>query len=144
MAEDLVHEGCLKVLKKYGATPDKPLLFRVIRNLYIDDFRHRQKFPADPIDEIELADHLALDPVAHASTDHRLAAALLTLRDAEREALFLWVFEGYTAAEIGKLNNQSRSTILSLIHRAKAKLRLQLESTATTQLRVVGNRRSDS
>jgi len=137
MAEDLVHEGWLKVVKKHGATPDKALLFRVVRNLFIDDVRHRTRFPSDSFEEVLLADQAALDPSHYASEDRVLAHGLAQLRDIEREVLFLWVFEGYTAAEISALTDQSRGTVLSQIHRAKGKLKKHLDQCSNSPLKVV-------
>jgi RNA polymerase sigma-70 factor (ECF subfamily) len=56
-----------------------------------------------------------------------MEALLAGLRTPEREALYLNVVEGYTAKEIGRLTDTSRNTVLSLIHRAKEKLRAALE-----------------
>lgn len=55
-----------------------------------------------------------------------LERALALLRPLEREALFLAAVEGYTAKEIGELTQQPRGTVLSLIHRARHKLRSAL------------------
>jgi len=137
MAEDLVHEGWLKVVKKHGATPDKALLFRVIRNLFIDDVRHRTRFPSDSFDEVLLADQSAIDPSHYVSEDRVLAHGLAQLRTIEREILFLWVFEGYTAAEISTLTDQSRGTVLSQIHRARGKLKKHLDQSTGIGLSVV-------
>ena len=70
-----------------------------------------------------------------ASLDGVLAAAdlekpLSRLREEEREALFLNVVEGYTAQEIAKLTDRPRNTVLSLIHRARFKLRREVASDA--------------
>lgn len=137
MAEDLVHESWLKVLDKHGPHPDKALLFRVIRNLFIDGVRHRTRFPSDSIEDQPLVDTAAFDPSHYASHDLVLAHALSELRSVEREALFLWVFEGHTAAEIAVLTDQSRGTVLSQIHRAKAKLKKYLDKNAEKSLTVV-------
>lgn len=137
MAEDLVHEGWLKVVKKHGATPDKALLFRVIRNLFIDDVRHRTRFPSDTFEDVLLVDQSAIDPSHYVSEDRVLAHGLAQLRAIEREVLFLWVFEGYTAAEVSTLTNQSRGTVLSQIHRAKGKLKKHLDQRSGNLLTVV-------
>jgi len=137
MAEDLVHEGWLKVVKNHGPTPDKALLFRVIRNLFIDDVRHRTRFPSDAFEESLLVDQSALDPSHYVSEDRALAQGLAELRSIEREVLFLWVFEGYTAAEISTLTNQSRGTVLSQIHRTKGKLKKHLVQHSGKVLTVV-------
>ena len=127
MAEDLVHEGWLKAVKKYGPTPDKALLFTAIRNLYIDGLRHKKRFPSDSFDEQLVIDQHAPDPSHYASEDRVLSQGLEQLRSIEREVLFLWVFEGHTAAEIATLTSQSRGTVLSLIHRTKGKLKKHLD-----------------
>ena len=122
MAEDLVHEGWLKVLSKHGPKPDKALLFRVIRNLFIDDVRHKTRFPSESFDEQleqSICDATGFDPSYYASYDLVLAQGLSSLRSVDREILFLWVFEGHTAAEIAELTDQTRGTVLSQIHRAK-------------------------
>lgn len=137
MAEDLVHESWLKVLDKHGPSPDKALLFRVIRNLFIDGVRHRARFPSDSYEEHSMIDAMAFDPSHYASHDLVLAQGLSALRSVERETLFLWVFEGHTAAEIAALTTQSRGTVLSQIHRAKAKLKKHLDEHAGHSLKVV-------
>ncbi len=139
MAEDLVHEAWLKVVAKHGATPDKALLFRVIRNLFIDDIRHRNRFPSDSIDEHAMIDHQALDPSHFVSEDRVLSQGLSELRSIEREVLFLWVFEGHTAAEIADITAQSRGTVLSQIHRTKAKLKKHLDQSASQAFAVIDN-----
>jgi len=144
MAEDLVHEGWLKVVKKHGATPDKALLFRVVRNLFIDDVRHRSRFPSDVFDEVLIADQSAPDPSHYVSEDRVLSHGLAELRNIEREVLFLWVFEGYTAAEISTLTKQSRGTVLSQIHRAKGKLKKHLDQHSGKLLTVVKQSKKES
>jgi len=140
-AEDLVHESWVKVVSRYGPNPDKALLFRVIRNLYIDQVRHRTKFKSEAFDETQHEQHHSSDPSVLASHDSVLADGLRNLRDLEREILFLWVFEGYTAAEIADLSGQSRGTVLSQIHRAKAKLKRHLDKEKSPQLAVVDGTR---
>ncbi|MEE9335199.1 MAG: RNA polymerase sigma factor [Granulosicoccaceae bacterium] len=137
MAEDLVHEGWLKVVAKHGHKPDKALLFRVVRNLFIDDVRHKTRFPSDSFDEQLLSDATGFEPSHYASYDLVLAQGLAELRRVDREILFLWVFEGYTAAEIAELTDQSRGTVLSQIHRAKGKLKNYLELHGSKKLTVV-------
>lgn len=144
MAEDLVHEGWLKALKKHGPTPDKALLFTVIRNLYIDGLRHKKRFPSDSFDEQLFVDQHASDPSHYASEDRVLSQGLEKLRSIEREVLFLWVFEGHTAAEIATLTSQSRGTVLSLIHRTKGKLKKHLDQHGDHPLSLVQGQEKES
>lgn len=139
LAEDLVHEAWLRVVETHGPEPDRGLLFRVIRNLYIDEFRHRRRFPKDTLDKHEHMIFSSDDPSNYASEDLQLSEGLSKLRDEEREALFLWVFEGHTAAEIATLTDKPRGSVLSLIHRAKGKLKTYMESAQNPSLSVLRN-----
>lgn len=137
-AQDLVHDAWLRTVDKHGPTPDKALLFRVVRNLHIDRFRHRTRFPSEPLDESQRASPApAPDESVVDFHDRVLAAGLAELREVEREALFLSVIEGYTAAEIAGLTHSTRGTVLSLIHRSKAKLRRWLESRESQELKLI-------
>ncbi|MFK7854575.1 MAG: RNA polymerase sigma factor [Granulosicoccus sp.] len=127
-SRDLVHDAWISITKRYGSRPDKALLFRVIRNRYIDHYRRAARFSHVDFDDQDMTTHDAaggmsglIDP-----DGEQLSRSLETLRSEEREALFLSVVEGYTAAEIAELSNRSRGTVLSQIHRAKAKLKLLL------------------
>ncbi len=137
MAEDLVHESWLKVVEKHGPLPDKALLFRVIRNSFIDQVRHRTRFPSDTFQEQLMPDAQSGDPSDYVSEDRVLSAGLAALREIDREVLFLWVFEGHTAAEIADLTEQSRGTVLSQIHRAKGKLKKHLDQHTQQSFTVV-------
>ena len=52
-----------------------------------------------------------------------LEAAFATLRPEEREAIYLCVVEGYTATEAGELAGRPKNTVLSLVHRGRARIR---------------------
>lgn len=139
-SRDLVHDAWISITRRYGSSPDKALLFRVIRNRYIDHYRRDRQFNHVDYDDQDLTTHNAADGLSGLidPDGKQLSASLEKLRDAEREALFLAVVEGYTAAEIAELSNRSRGTVLSLIHRAKAKMRQLLtdkDSGAQSEIR---------
>ena len=142
-AEDLVHESWVRITESYGnrsagkATPDKALLFRVIRNMHIDHFRRLKRFPLDNLDDHTLPSDEESGSMISNAEDRQLQSALATLRVREREALFLSVIEGYTAQEIAELTQSSRGTILSLIHRARQKLNQRLTAAHTNVIRLV-------
>jgi len=123
-AEDLVHDAWLKVVRAYGSRPSKAVFIRSIRNLYIDRYRHAQKFQHVSFDEsaLGLIDQRSSRAVLDVG-DPQLNRCLSRLRVTEREALFLTVVEGYTAEEVSKLTQTPRGTVLSLVHRARMKLR---------------------
>ena len=121
-AEDLVHESWVRVRSRYGEDASRAVLFRAIRNLYVDRWRHETRFPSRPLDDSEAFAPDAGENDPSRGCDGGLGAHLARLRDVEREALFLSVIEGYTAAEIAELTDSTRGNVLSLIHRAKRKL----------------------
>lgn len=126
-AEDLLQDACLAILGS-GAKWERAYLFATIRNRFIDRYRRNRKILFLSLDS---DDHHVDAEQAWISSDvllnGQLDRALATLRPEEREALFLATVEGYTAEEIGELTSRPRGTILSLLHRAKAKMRALLK-----------------
>ncbi|MGH9456029.1 MAG: RNA polymerase sigma factor [Thermoanaerobaculia bacterium] len=128
-AEDLVQDAVTTMLRK-RASWDLPYLFATIRNRFIDSWRRKLKISLVPLERGAIFGRQA----ESAESFDCLEAALLhealgTLRPDERETLFLAVVEGYTADEIGRLSGRPRGTVLSLLFRAKKKLREKLEPT---------------
>lgn len=122
-ARDLVHEAWLRLQSYSEERVSRPLLYTTVRNLYVDLYRRTQRMDAEPFDETATyAVGSQLPPDSHISHDE-LAAQLNRLAPAEREALHLNVVEGYTAHEIAEFTQRPRGTVLSLIHRARKKLR---------------------
>lgn len=123
-AQGLVHDGWLRASQAKGKNPDKALLFRCIRNIHIDQYRRSQKVRFTSVDDFgrEAGDQTGAFNVSEVP-DAQLQKALTTLREVEREVLFLSVVEGYTAGEIADLTASTRGTVLSLIHRARLKLK---------------------
>ncbi len=119
-ADDLVQEAWYRLHRHGGRAGSKAHLFTVIRNIYVDRWRRDQLIAFEPLDEVADS-RTAIDDGQYDAL--RLARLLDSLRAAEREALFLNVVEGYTAQEISDFTGRPRGTVLSLIHRAKRKLR---------------------
>jgi RNA polymerase sigma-70 factor, ECF subfamily len=119
-AEDLTQEAWVKLSRRYGAVASRAALFTTIRNLFIDRCRRAQIVPFVPLDET--TPDPPEDQVVAAGTKPDLESLLGSLRDGEREAIYLHYVEGHTAEEIGHLTRQPRGTILSLLHRAFRKL----------------------
>lgn len=129
-AEDLLQDACLAILGA-GGPWERPYLFATLRHRFIDRCRRERRVRflsiegggdtprIEPGEEWEAPDFLL---------NGQLSRALGALRFEEREALFLAVVEGYTAEEVGELTGRPRGTVLSLLHRAKAKLRDLLEA----------------
>lgn len=120
-AEDLAQTAWLKLYQRYGAVTTKALFFTTVRNLYIDQYRRRQRLQFTSL----TGEHACLPTAsdgARGDTEITMEQMLAQLRDVEREALFLHVVEGYSSSEIATLTGKPRGTVLSLIHRSKQRL----------------------
>ena len=122
-AEDIVHDAWIRLDKRYRKSPEKALLYRTIRNLYIDGYRRSQRIHFSEFNEGAHASESEVGPSGQRITSDEMSRFLHQLRDVEREALYLSVVEGYTADEIAQMSSTARGTVLSLIHRSKTKLR---------------------
>lgn len=128
-SEDLVHDAWIRLERRYGRSPDKALLFRTIRNLYIDQYRRARKIRFDEF--VESTMDAGIDSFEAGLMDAEVVELMLDrLRDVEREALYLSVVEGYTAEEIASMTGSVRGTVLSLLHRSKTRLRKWMTSEA--------------
>jgi len=134
-AYDLVHDAWVKLYPRFGKLPDKALLLRTIRTLFIDTMRHRQRFEKVEFDENRMEGYYNDSEGFNGSEppDRQLIDALEKLRSVEREILFLSVVEGYTAEEIAVLTERPRGSVLSLLHRTKHKLRNTLSDSNATE-----------
>ena len=121
-AEDLLQQACLKIFRVRRRIRDKPYLIRTIRNLYYDACRRSRALKFDQLHGESLADST---PDQTRVVDGRLDMATLlgTLSSEEREILYLNCVESFTAEEIGGITGKPRGTVLSLLSRAKAKVR---------------------
>lgn len=125
-AEDLLQDACLSILGS-GASWERSYLFATIRNRFIDRYRRNRRILFLSLEHEEGATDGETADLNWESSDvlenRQLDRALASLRPEERETLYLAVVEGYTAEEIAELTSRPRGTILSLLHRTKAKLR---------------------
>ncbi len=126
-AADLLQDACVACLAAQ-APWRVGYLFAAIRSRFIDQTRRQKLVIVEPIgaDE-ELAQTGASTDPREAETLQAdlesLDRALGRLRAEEREVLFLAALEGYSAREIAELTGRPRGTILSVIHRARGKIR---------------------
>jgi RNA polymerase sigma-70 factor (ECF subfamily) len=120
-AEDLLQDAILALLRRGG--PWNPgYLLKAIRSRFIDLHRREQLVVMRALDDVpEPAVYAGFDEPAGNVDPERLEQALAALRPAEREAIYLHCVEGYTAQEIADLTGQPRNTVLSLLHRGRAK-----------------------
>ncbi len=135
-AEDLAQQGWLRLLRRHGQVSRQGSLFLTVRRLFIDRYRRDQRVEFVALENLD-----GEPPVSPAPTLERvdLERLLAELRPKEREALYLHVVEGYSATEIGRLTQQGRGTVLSLIHRARKKLAAGAELAAASDRQTGGS-----
>jgi RNA polymerase sigma factor (sigma-70 family) len=122
-AEDLVQEAWLNLCRRYGEVTSNALLFTAVRNLFVDQCRRKKIVQFESLDQPEPPETPAATVEEEPGVKGDLEKLLEVLRPVERETLFLHYYQGHTAEEIAQLTGQPRGTVLSLLHRAIAKLR---------------------
>ena len=130
-AEDLAQEGWLNLSRRYGRVESRAILFTTVRNLFIDQCRRRKVVHFESLDQEEPPELPSIAP-EEPGVKGDLDRLLAILRPNEREMLFLHYHQGHTAEEIARMTSQPRGTVLSLIHRAIAKLREAAASAAAS------------
>lgn len=120
-AEDLLQQAVYRLSSKYGQIENRTVLYRTMRNLFIDQQRRKKVVAFEALED----EAVVIEGSVNESGGD-MESILGTLRDNEREALFLNAVEGYTAQEISDATGSPRGSILSLIHRAKEKVRRHL------------------
>lgn len=96
---------------------EKAWLIRVTINACKDLVKSFFRSRTVPLEEL-------LDQPAPLSEEHReVLEAVLALPPKYRDAVYLHYYEGYTAAEIGKLLGKNTNTVYTLLTRAREQLR---------------------
>jgi RNA polymerase sigma-70 factor, ECF subfamily len=141
-AEDLVQETFAKAYAAFHQfTPGTNLrawLHRILSNTFINSYRKKRREPVqdlgaefsedwqtgnDPLaPPARSAEAEALDRLA----DSDILQALRTLPDEFRVAIYLADVEGYPYREIAEMMGTPIGTVMSRLHRGRAKLRQQL------------------
>jgi len=112
------------------ARPVLPWLVTVARHICLDRIRkHKPELDAD-IDSHVSGAHPDARLVARDALN-RVAEGMATLPDNEREALMLFHQEGLSYAEISASLEIPMGTVMTLIHRARGRLKQLLQPTPT-------------
>lgn len=141
-AQDLVQDTLLKAWacrhQYTQGTNFRAWLMTIMRNTFINDWRGRQRRPLTLLDDQDLARKQADTQQARAAEDEALdglvdpviRAALATLPAEQSLALYLCDVEGFTYAEIAERMGTPIGTVMSRIHRARAKFRAAYTTAA--------------
>lgn len=142
-ADDLVQAACERAWKaraqwKPGTRMDY-WMFRIMRNLHIDDLRAaaQQGTRADSEVLEDLPDHRWTQKVEGGMTLARVAEAMRELPEPMREVLALVPIEGLSYAEAAEVLEVPIGTVMSRLARARAELmrRLDLTGSVTDETR---------
>jgi RNA polymerase sigma-70 factor (ECF subfamily) len=130
VAEDVVQESLLRAWKSLDALRDdaaaKHWLLTIVRR---ENARYFERRRLDTVDVDELTpsqEALLADQPDHELDDVR--EAIYRLDDDYREPLVLQVLLGYSTSEIGELMGLRQGAVLTRLHRARLKLKEDLNS----------------
>jgi RNA polymerase sigma-70 factor, ECF subfamily len=138
-AEDLVQETILRAYIGFRSFRDganlKAWLFRILHNNWINAYRKHQRQPTqvwmDDVPDRHAARYAATAPtglrsaeveVLEALPDLEIQAALLSLPEEFRMAVYYADVEGFSYAEIADIMNTPVGTVMSRLHRGRRQL----------------------
>lgn len=127
-AEDVVQESFARVWEKRGDVDfakAKSYLFTTAHHAMIDEVRHRQHFAST---EEPLPTEAKTEQNLYPDVNDILHKALATLPEAQRNALLLRDYEGYSYQEIGDITGMSEAQVKINIFRARTALKNKLKS----------------
>lgn len=143
-AEDLVQEAYLRAFRSWHqfqpGTNLKAWLFRILTNLFISNYRQRQREPltvsADGDESFDLyatlagvesgAERSAESMVLDNLVDDEIKQALADLPEEYRMAVLLVDVEGFSYKEIAEILGVPIGTVMSRIHRGRKALQKSL------------------
>jgi RNA polymerase sigma-70 factor (ECF subfamily) len=129
IAEDVVQESLLRAWKSLDALRDasaaKHWLLTIVRRENARYFERRRLETVDVDNLTPSQEALLADQPDHDLDDMR--AAIYRLDDDYREPLVLQSLMGYSTKEIGELMGLKQGAVLTRLHRARLKLREEIE-----------------
>jgi RNA polymerase sigma-70 factor (ECF subfamily) len=151
-AEDLVQETYLRAYRGFaGFEPGTNLrawLYRILTNTYINSYRAKQRRPDErQLDDVEdlylyrrlgaveeaMAARSAEDELMDLFTDEEVKAALDSLPEQFRIAVYLADVEGFSYKEIADILDIPIGTVMSRLHRGRKAMQRELYEYAVTR-----------
>ncbi len=128
-AYDLLQTALEKYLHQSRAPGNTMSYMRkIMRNQFIDNYRQQRHITMVELDEENLLDFDVRTLEQMAIDEQTLEQVWRLLDPLERELMYLWAVEGFTAQQIATEWEQPRGSILSRIHRIRKKLTTALPS----------------
>lgn len=125
-AEDIVQDVFLRIIDKKPSFNDenheKSWLIRATINMCknkVNLFWNKNKCSIDDVQEFAVSDKY--------NTDTSVFQAVMALGEKYRVVVYMYYYEGYSTPEIAKVIGKSETTIRSLLHRARNKLKDMLK-----------------
>jgi RNA polymerase sigma-70 factor (ECF subfamily) len=144
-AEDLVQETYFKAYRSFGTFTEgtnlRAWLFRILTNTYINNYRAKQRRPAETeLDDVEdfylyrrlgaieqaMAARSAEDELMDVFTDEEVKQALEALPEAFRLPVLLADVEGFSYREIAEMLDIPMGTVMSRLHRGRKAMQKSL------------------
>jgi RNA polymerase sigma-70 factor (ECF subfamily) len=144
-AEDLVQETYLRAYRGFGSFTEgtnlRAWLYRILTNTYINSYRAKQRRPDErQLDDVEdlylyrrigaveeaLAARSAEDELMELFTDDQVKAALDSLPEQFRLAVYLADVEGFSYKEIADILDVPIGTVMSRLHRGRKAMQKEL------------------
>ncbi len=144
-AEDLVQETYLRAYRGFGGfesgTNLRAWLYRILTNTYINSYRAKQRRPDErQLDEVEdfylyrrigaveeaMAARSAEDELMDLFTDDEVKAALDSLPEQFRLAVYLADVESFSYKEIADILDIPIGTVMSRLHRGRKAMQKEL------------------
>lgn len=138
LAEDITGEVFMRMVERLhtyepGETPLQAWLYRIARNLIIDQYRKRGRFAEGPLHEvIELTmdfDHNPSVIVEQQLTVERIRLALDRLEPAQRDVVELRFLGGLSLNEVATVLDKTVPSVKTLQHRGLLALRTALRQS---------------
>ena len=130
-SKDVVQDVFARVWQnRDGINPDQPLkayLFRIAKNILIDQYRKREVRQAYAVRQADAAPTVA--PVEYFDVEGHVMEAIEALPEALRQTFILSRFEELTYREIAALLDVSVKTVESRMTKALKQLRVALQHT---------------
>ena len=129
-AYDLLQSSLEKYLTK-TSTDKNPLGYikRIIKNQFIDNYRHNKLIDFDEYEDTIISFEGNIDELEKMIiTEDMVTTILQSLSPDEREIIYYWAYEGYTAQQISDTTKTPRGTILSKLHRIRNRLCKQFDT----------------